>query len=51
MKLYLHFINTSSWHGVYLSNKCIFMVWYLVEHRDNFTLLHFTLQPFKCFSL
>jgi len=25
------------WCGAYLSNECIFMAWYLVKYRDNFT--------------
>jgi len=32
------FHNTSSWHGAWLSTGYVFMAWYLVKHRDNFTL-------------
>jgi hypothetical protein len=27
----------SSWHGAWLSTVYVFMVWYLVKHRDNCT--------------
>jgi hypothetical protein len=36
--------HASSWRGAELSDECIFMVWYVVKHRDNFT---FAL-PFTC---
>jgi len=32
----LHSLNTSPCRGV-ISNGYIFMAWYLVKHRDNFT--------------
>jgi len=39
VKLYFHSPHTSSWRGVSLSKKCVFTAWYLVRHKDNFTLL------------
>jgi hypothetical protein len=32
--------NTSSWRGAKLNNGYVFMVWYLVKHRDNFAYLY-----------
>jgi uncharacterized membrane protein len=29
--------HASSWHGSWLSTGYVFIVWYLVKHRDNFT--------------
>jgi len=29
--------HMSSWHRAYLSTGCLHM-WYLMKHRDNFTL-------------
>jgi len=47
VELYLHFPNTSSWNDMYLSKGYIFMVWYLVKHRDNFACLTFTIRGFQ----
>jgi hypothetical protein len=30
-------LHTSSWRGAYLSVGYVYMAWYLVKPRDNFT--------------
>jgi hypothetical protein len=39
--------HMSAWHGAWLSTGYIFMVWYLLKHRDNFA---FTLLATDCAS-
>jgi hypothetical protein len=37
MEQYLNSLNTSSWYGAELGKIYIFILWYLVKHKDNFT--------------
>jgi len=35
------FPHTSSWHCTYLGTGYVLMVWYLVKHRNNVTIMYF----------
>jgi hypothetical protein len=37
---YISTPNTSLWRGAELSNGYIFIAWYLVKHKNNFTLIY-----------
>jgi len=45
MELYYHSPNTSSCGGASLSNEYVFIAWYFVKHRNNFTI--YTLESPK----